>query len=278
MNLMSDGTGCFSFADEPTGKSLTVRYHRPAGSGAETPLVLLLHGSDRAAAYFLTCWSEHADKYGFVLAAPEFDDRAFPGGEAYNYGNVQSADGPEGTFNPPHLWTYAILDRLLDCIRRRGSGAPAKCCLFGHSAGAQFAHRYLALTGGRGVDFAVLANAGWYMLPDPGTAYPAGVGGLEVSRSSLDEYLGRAVALLLGEDDVDENDPGLAPFPAARAQGRHRLARGQYYFAHCRDAAGRRGVPFGWRIVTAPGVGHRDDHVSGPGAALIAEYLSRENR
>jgi hypothetical protein len=44
--------------------------------------------------------------------------------------------------------------------------------------------------------------------------------------------------------------------PEAQAQGLHRFSRGLYYFMFASEEAIRRGVPFGWKLATAPGVGH----------------------
>jgi hypothetical protein len=53
--------------------------------------------------------------------------------------------------------------------------------------------------------------------------------------------------------------------PEAEAQGAFRFARGQFFFAQAARAAQARGLPFAWRLATAPGIGHSD-----PGMAPFA--------
>lgn len=266
------GSGRFVYRDpsDATGKSLSVWYRCPPKFGPDTPIVFALHGFDRAAAYFRDCWSAHADRYGFLVIAPEFDDGGFPGGGAYNYGNVQIGD--DGGINPRNLWSYPILDRIFEQVRCHCHTNRTKFTIFGHSAGGQFAHRYVALTGAPSVDLTVPTNCGWYMAPDTDLPFPIGLGGLGLQDDAVIRYVERPLVLLLGSADTDEQDPGLARTPAAAVQGPHRLARGQYYFAWCKKKAEGLGANFNWRMEIAPGVGHDDREVAAPAARIIADY------
>lgn len=278
-STIEPGSGRFLFRDtaDATGKSLTVWYRCPPGAGPDTPIVFALHGFDRAGEYFRDCWAAHADREGFLVVVPEFDNGSFPGGGAYNYGNViadKIDNGEEGGVNPRALWSYPVLDRVFETVRDRCGSNRDRFSLFGHSAGGQFAHRYLALTGAPSVDIAVPTNCGWYMAPDAAMPFPAGVGGLEIENETLIRYFERPVVLLLGDADTDENDSGLSRAPEAMAQGPHRFARGQHYFALCRDKAAALGAAFNWRLEIAPGVGHDDAQVAAPAARIIADYLA----
>ncbi len=272
------GSGSFRFHDPPdaTGKSLAVWFHCPACFTSATPIVILLHGSDRAAAYFRDCWSPHADHHGFLVVAPEFDAETFSGPEAYNYGNVRQSMASDSPFNPGHLWTYSIIDRLFETVRRLTESERSSFCLFGHSAGAQFAHRYLALTPEPIAEFTIAANAGWYMTTDTCQPYPAGFGGLQTDRSAEHRFCERQLVLLLGDADTDETEAGLPQYPGAIAQGPNRLARGQFYHEAMRRRAVALGAEFGWRLSIAPGVGHADDQVAGPAAEILADYFRKQ--
>lgn len=266
------GSGRFSFADPAlgAGAAMSVHYHCPDDVGADAPIVFLLHGLDRAAAFFRDCWVEHAERFGFVVVAPEFDAARFPDIAHYNYGNVRAPEHEGGSFEARERWTFLVLDRLFPAVREAVGSRRTTFSLFGHSAGAQFVHRYVALTGGALVDLAVCGNAGWYMMPDRGLPYPAGLGGLAVSDDDLRAYLAKPIVLLLGEADNDPAGIGLPSSPAAAAQGPHRLARGRYYFEFCRREAERVNAAFAWRLVTVPGVGHGDREIAAPAAELIA--------
>lgn len=266
------GSGRFVYRDpsEATGRRLSVWYRSPANFGPTTPIVFALHGFDRAASYFRDCWAGHADRYGFLVIVPEFDDAGFPGGDAYNYGNVRT--GPDGGINPRSLWSYPVLDRIFAQVQRRCRTRRTRFTLFGHSAGGQFAHRYVALTGAPNVELAIPTNCGWYMAPDTDQPFPIGLGGLGLRDDALVRYFERPLVLLLGDADTDEQDPGLARTPAATAQGRHRLARGKYYFTRCKEKAAALGADFNWRMEIAPGVGHDDREVAAPAARIAADF------
>jgi hypothetical protein len=47
--------------------------------------------------------------------------------------------------------------------------------MYGHSAGAQFVHRYLQFYDSPKVKKAVAANAGWYTFPNEAINYPYGI-------------------------------------------------------------------------------------------------------
>lgn len=269
------GSGSFRFHDRPdaTGKSLAVWFHRPACFTSATPIVILLHGSDRAAAFFRDCWSPYADRYGFLIVAPEFDAESFPGPETYNYGNVRQSMASDSLFHPEHLWSYSIIDRLFETVRSMTGSERSSFCLFGHSAGAQFAHRYLALTAEPLAEFVVAANAGWYMTTDANQPFPAGLGGLRTDQAVMKRFYECRLVLLLGDADTDETEAGLPQYPGAIAQGSNRLARGQFYYAAMQRRAAQLGTGFRWRLSIAPGIGHADDQVAGPAADIFADYF-----
>jgi pimeloyl-ACP methyl ester carboxylesterase len=217
-----------------------------------------MSGFDRAAGYFRDCWVSAAEELNILVLAPEFDQERFPGAPEYNYGNVGAADGLDSR----EAWSFAIIDRLFcDVKRATGSDRPG-FVLFGHSAGAQFAHRYLAFADQDLAELVIAANAGWYLRPDPGIAYPAGVAGMGFGGEDLRRFLASPLVILLGDADADENARDLPRNPEAVAQGPHRLARGLSHFAECKALATRLGAPFGWRLVVAPGVGHDDAQVA----------------
>ena len=272
------GSGRFGYRDpeHATGKALTVWYRCPPGVVPDTPIVFALHGSDRAAEYFRDCWAPHADKDGYLVVVPAFDAQGFPGGEGYNYGNVLAADDAGSSVNPRRLWSYPILDRIFETIRASFGSRRTRFSLFGHSAGGQFVHRYVALTGAPSVDLAIAANCGWYMAPDLTLPYPAGLGGLAAREESQIDYVQQPLVLLLGDADTDEQDPGLRRDAPAMAQGPHRFARGHHYYAQGKALAARHGVDFNWRVVVAPGVGHDDRDIAAPAAEIIAQHLAAQ--
>ena len=77
------------------------------------------------------------------------------------------------------------------------------------------------------------------------------------------------MVVLLGEADIDPNHDSIPNAPEARAQGLHRFSRGLNYFKVASEQAVRLGVPFGWKIATAPGVGHSNTDMAAFAAAQL---------
>ena len=208
----------------------------PRRTPPNLPIVMALHGFDRAASDFRDCLMNPAEALQFALLVPEFDNEAFPGAYAYNYGNVQTP-APGTAVLPREQRTFSLIDRLFDHVRAEIGSTSQAFHLFRNSAGAQYVLRYLALTEGNFIGGAVAANSGWYMLPDLNVEYPEGMGGIGLDASFQRRYLAAKLQILLDEADTDSEAADLPRNDVAVSQGWHRLARGLWYFEHCRKLA-----------------------------------------
>ncbi len=261
---LAPGEGRFEFTYGD--KTIAVWYHLPKNTKPDMPVLLVMHGVKRDAERYRNDWLPHARKYGFILVVPEFSEANFPGPDAYSYGGtVDAKDRPQ----PREKWAFSFLEPLFDQVKVATGNRSSKYHLYGHSAGAQFVHRYLYFVPGARVANAVAANAGWWTLPDLRTKFPYGLRGSVVNEGGLKAMLQRPLVVLLGTEDTDPNHPELRRTPEAMAQGPHRFARGQYFFAAGQKQAAALGVPFGWKLATAPGVAHHDDGMS----AFAVEWL-----
>ncbi len=70
------------------------------------------------------------------------------------------------------------------------------------------------------------------------------------------------LVVLLGTEDTDPNHPELRKTAEAEAQGPHRWARGHKFYEEAKRRAAKLGVPFAWKLGTAPGVAHSDKGMS----------------
>ena len=165
---------------------------------------------------------------------------------------------PSRTLRPRALWSFAAIEPLFDETRRRFGTAAERYTIYGHSAGAQFVHRFVMFMPEARIEQAIAANAGWYTMPDPALAFPYGVEGAPVAPDTLKAVLAKPLTVLLGTADTDTADPDLRTTPEANRQGPHRFARGQSFFAEGRELAARLDAPFGWRMEHVPGVGHKN--------------------
>jgi poly(3-hydroxybutyrate) depolymerase len=249
-----------------TADPMPVWYHRPAAWTPDGRVVAVMHGLRRDADRYRDDWRDLADRQGFLLLVPEFSQAKFPGVRFYNFGNLVDA---EGRATPPEAWTYPALDRAVRAAMDQAGARRAGFALFGHSAGAQFVHRYMMLTGAPVAEAVVVANSGSYTLPRFDRPFPEGLGGTQARPEVLRAVFGRPVVLHLGEDDTDPNHSSLPRQPWAIAQGSHRFARGWHFFDAARRAAVEAGAPFAWRVVTVPGVGHSNAGMADSAAALL---------
>jgi len=99
-------------------------------------------------------------------------------------------------------------------------------------------------------------------MPDFKVEMPYGLGGSPLDEDSLAAALQRPLVVLLGTEDTDPNHPELRKTPEAEAQGPHRWARGHQFYAEAKKRASKLGVPFAWKLGTAPGVAHSDKGMS----------------
>ncbi len=270
------GSGQFTFRDARgnADRPITVRYHMPEGHGPETPIVFVMHGNSRAGERYFNDWEPHAAAHGFLLLVPVFDTDSYPGNQWYNLGNVfPDADSPEasgGARNPESAWTFTAIEHLFDAVRTATGSTRTTFRIFGHSAGSQFVHRLLMTRPDAPVERAVAANAGWYTMPDDGTAWPYGLGGSGFEVAGLAGLLQLPVTVLLGDADTITTSSNLRRTPEAMLQGPHRFTRGHTFHAAARSAAESLGVPFGWALDTVPGAGHSNALMAPRAAEILA--------
>jgi len=244
------------------GPTLRVFATRPAGLAADRPVVFVMHGKGRNADEYRDQWHELAEQHGFLLLVPEFSEADFPGPESYNLGNVFDEDG---NTNPRSEWSYSAIEKIFDDARSRFGLSVGNYSIYGHSAGAQFVHRYIFHVPEARVDQIVAANAGWYTMPDFSVAFPYGLQGAVVGRSDIEKSLALPVTILLGDQDTDPNHSSLRRSPEAMEQGEHRYARGFAFFKMASVLAVGLKTPFNWQMGIVEGADH-DNRLMAPAA------------
>jgi poly(3-hydroxybutyrate) depolymerase len=248
------------------GPPLPVWYQLPETVTPATRVVIVMHGVNRDADRYRDEWSGLARDNGFIVIVPEFGNADFPGSGGYNTGFFAEADG---TPRPRSRWSFAAIEPLFDAVRQRFGTNADRYTLYGHSAGAQFVHRFVLFMPEARIDRAISANAGWYTMPDPAIPFPYGTKDAPITQAVLARALGKSLTVLLGTADTDTADPDLRKTDEANRQGPHRFARGQRFHAEGRDLAGRLGVRFGWTIEFVPGVGHTNALMAKAAAKLV---------
>ncbi len=216
------------------------------------PALMVLHGISRNADELVELFEPEAERSGRRIVVPDFC--------ASSWTHFQR---PSRSARPDQallaLLSYlAILDPVF--------AGPVD--LFGHSGGAQLAHRFAMLYPNK-VGRLNLAAAGWYCLPDTSMAYPYGLGTDDSAEAelwarrhdlALPIYLGLAVRVFVGTGDTDR-DASLRQTPDLdRLQGPNRIARAETYVERFRAAALRHGIQPDITLTPLPGVTHDVAH------------------
>ncbi|KYZ75539.1 hypothetical protein AXX12_12560 [Anaerosporomusa subterranea] len=271
-NTLEVGSGMFTMS-EPTGATdddLRVFYHRPSSWTPDRPVVIVLHGVNRDADRYRNEWQVQAEKYNLLIICPEFSEKKYPGDRYYNIGNVMDRGDEGGKVQPTSNRVYPVIDRVFDEVRTRSGSTRTTYSLYGHSAGAQFAHRFLLFAQSTKSDMIILANAGWYTMPDRNIVFPYGIKDIPMTDKELAKIFAQPAFILLGDQDINPNHKNLRHTPQADRQGVTRFERGHSFFEMTKVKAAELGVPFNWKLVIVPGVGHSDAGMSTMAAKLIA--------
>ncbi|MDR2413551.1 MAG: hypothetical protein LBD64_01005 [Odoribacteraceae bacterium] len=248
------------------GKSIVLHYFVPGNASAGTPLLFLFPGIERDASNYLDAWIENATADGRAVIAFEFPAATFTTSE-YITGNVIDA---AGRLVDPGERSFAAVERAFDYLKEATGNRVARHDMFGHSAGAQFVHRYLIFTPGARVRRAVAANAGWYTVPDFSIDFPHGLKGTGVTAESLRVAFAVPLTIHLGMNDTRQ-DASLNTSPGSTRQGANRYARGRYFYNECSAIARENSFPLAWTKRELPGVGHEQAKMARDAAAIFRE-------
>ena len=260
-NDLAVGASAYPFTDPRPGRSrsVTVYTYRPASFTPQSPVLIVMHGRNRNGRSYRDAWVAQSERFGFLLAVPEFSEADYEHPHEYNYGGMRNADGSP---RPREAWTFPVVDAVFEDLKARTGSLAERYFLFGHSAGGQVVHRLATFAWSPKIERAITANAGSYTLPVREEAFPFGLGGTEVTDEELRTFFSRPLLVLLGEEDDDPNHYQLPREPGAMRQGPHRFARGHHYLAVAKREASRLGVPLAWKLATAPGVAHSNGGIA----------------
>ncbi|WP_432768356.1 MAG: hypothetical protein HEQ22_13160 [Sphingopyxis sp.] len=249
--LFAAGVKRFTF-DGWAGPAFPVWTYRAADTPADAPVLFVFHGVQRDADNYIGQWVDLARTHKIVLIVPEYSRAAFPGVAAYSHGWFTEKDG---TPRAPASWSFATVEPIFAAVKAREALTAPTYSIYGHSGGAQFAHRYVLAGGGPHLARVVSANAGSYAMTDA-AAWPFGVAGLPKGVWNAEKVFATPMTVLLGTADTDPNHKSLPRQPEAMAQGAHRFARGQNFYNRARARAAVYKVAFDWSCVFVRRVGH----------------------
>lgn len=226
---------------------LSARIIRPSAISDAPPLVVL-HGISRNAGTLARLFAPEADNTGRTIIVPHFSSEKWP-----NFQRPSKAARPD----------LALL-ALLDLVAAKYPDVSGPVDIFGHSGGAQLAHR-LAMLYPHRVAALHLAAAGWYCLPDDSMTYPYGLAPgkdtfsaklLRQNRTALRDFLHIPAWIYVGTEDVTRDD-ALRKTPELDAgQGPNRHARAQTYVSSLNAAASSAGLQPRASLIELTGCDH----------------------
>jgi len=263
--VIAPGASQFTFhqPDGAVDRTIKVWTYRPKELAADVPVLFVMHGEERNGERYRNEWQPYAARAQALLLVPEFSAAHFPGSRNYSAPRQASPDQFD------RATVFAMIEQIFDQVIKTNKLTARDYRIYGHSAGAQFVHRYILSNPQARVKIAVAANAGWYMMPEFETNFPYGLKGSGLSAESLKGAFAKKLVILLGEQDTDVNHPQLSRTAGAKRQGANRLERGQSFFRAAQRQAETRHVPFHWELRTVPNVAHNNAGMARAAAPLL---------
>lgn len=250
--IFGPGQGIVSYSGyRPlSNKPIKVYYYiPPSGNMANMGILFVFPGTNRNADDYLIPWISIADNKKIMVFSLEFPSSTYTVSQ-YIEGGMFSGT----TLLPESSWTFSMIEPLFDYVKQQTGNTRGGYDIFGHSAGAQFVHRYMTFVPSNRVNKAIAANAGWYTVLDFDIDYPYGLKNSPATQAGLVKFFAKDFYLELGTADTDPNDPNLNTTPGAMAQGANRYARGLNYWDVAERAKGNH--TFNWELKPVEGVGH----------------------
>ncbi len=247
------GTSQFEFSAGE--KTLEVATYRPA-SYTNGPLLIVIHGMNRNAGDYRNNAMTLSDRLNVLVVAPGFDTNQFAS-ESFQRGGITR----RGKVQPQEQWTFALIPKLVEEVRRLEARPDLPYYLIGHSAGGQFLTRLASFLPGEAQRI-IAGNPGSSLFPTREFSFPYGFSSLpeEVGGDeAIKRYLAAPLTLLLGEADTGSRN--LDVTPTAMKQGDTRIERGRTCFRLAEELGRERGWPFHWQKIEVPGIGHNSNQL-----------------
>ena len=150
----------------------------PTTAVEKPEILVLVHGTPQksetvewSAQYYVTNWIDFAEKHGYILIAPSFNQENF----SSRRGDY-AMSGYRGLFGREIGADEWVL-RLVQAHQQAFGSTNEQFYLYGHSAGGQFVGRFL-VTHPESVKKAVISSAATYPQPNTDVAWPFGMGKL----------------------------------------------------------------------------------------------------
>ena len=253
----------FTF-EEWSKPDLDVYYHLPGEINENTKVLFVIHGNSRNADNYLKTWIKLAKDQNIAIFAPHFKRTSF-----ISFNTLQMSTSSGRIRLDKNLYLNNSIDILFEYIKSRFSLSQDLYNIYGHSAGAQFVHRYLLLSNEPKVNTAVAANAGWYTFLD-GANFPYGLSNppINFESSNVRDFLKMDLHVLIGSADT-EITSSVNQSKGANNQGLNRFQRANNFYNYTERIVKQNNLEFNWSFQIVKGVAHSNSRMSKAAAEVI---------
>lgn len=252
------GSALEKFTFDNWGKpDLDVFYHLPDTIDENTNILFIIHGNSRNPDDYLKTWKKLTKAKNVALFAPHFKRNLF-----VSFNTLQMSTSNGDIRSNSDLYLNNSIDILFEYVKSKFDLKTPKYDIYGHSAGAQFVHRYLLMSEDPKVNTAVAANAGWYTFLN-GANFPYGVKNppILLRDSNVKKFLSMDLHILIGSNDTDVNS-SLNKSDGAQNQGLNRLQRAKNFFEYTEQIVKQNDLEFNWKYQLVPGAPHSNKVMS----------------
>ena len=258
----------FAYWDKP---DVEIFYITPEIINKDTKVIFVIHGNSRNAEDYLSVWIPHVTNKNVIVAAPQFrkiDFRYFFLLEMAESSGKVNSDKDEYINNSISLF--------FNYLKSKFSLSTATYSMFGHSAGAQFTHRYMLLSMDNRISNTVIANAGWYtFITDDEFPYGINNSPINISNEQIKWFMSKKANLLIGSDDIGFKSVNSSK--GANLQGLTRVDRAANYFDSLIMSAESRGYALRWNYRVLDRVDHDYKKVTPYAAQILLRDIENIN-
>ena len=255
----------YAYWDKP---DVEIFYITPNKIDKDTQLLFIIHGNSRNAEDYISAWIPYISNKNIIVVAPQFNKNSF----RYFF-LLESATSSGKINNNPDNYINKSISSFFNFFQSKFSLSTNKYKMFGHSAGAQFTHRYMLLSNDKRISSAVIANAGWYTFLN-GNNFPYGIKNspIDISSDHIKWFMSNKTTLLIGNNDI--NLKSVNSSKGAQRQGITRVDRANSYFNSLINISDNNNIPFRWSYKVVDKADHDYLKMTPVAAKILLEDVS----
>ena len=255
----------YAYWDKP---DVEIFYITPKKIDKDTQLLFIIHGNSRNAEDYISAWIPYISNKNIIVVAPQFNKNSF----RYFF-LLESATSSGKINNNPDNYINNSISSFFNFFQSKFSLSTNKYKMFGHSAGAQFTHRYMLLSNDKRISSAVIANAGWYTFLNENN-FPYGIKNspIDISSDHIKWFMSNKTSLLIGNNDI--NLKSVNSSKGAQRQGITRVDRAESYFNSLINISDNNNIPFRWSYKVVDKADHDYLKMTPVAAKILLEDVS----